>query len=130
VVLWFSTEQKAIMSVDWVVNTRIVFPDARAEASQEIKKSGGTLNFFEKTTLDGKDCTHLEVVYGGMLDPRGSRMSEQYLFPAIKNCRLLIEFSAPADKFESYRPQFNAVLQSFKFDSGTEEAGKQSPAAE
>jgi len=81
------------------------------------------LKSFEKTALAGKDCVHIEVAYGGMLDPRGSRISVQYLFPEIKSGRLLIEFSAPAYKLKSYRPQFNAVLKSFRFDNGTTEDG-------
>jgi len=37
VIVWFSTEQNAMMTVDWMVNTRIIMPDTKAQASQEVK---------------------------------------------------------------------------------------------
>jgi hypothetical protein len=87
----------------------------KAQVTENIKKDGGSLKLFEKIKLDGQDCTHVKVAFGGMFDARGNRISEQY-FLAVKGSDLIINFSAPANKFETYRPQFIAILNSFKIE--------------
>jgi len=122
--LYFSSRQKldkdaALMTVTWMIDD--VLSKTKTQVDQDTTKNGGTLKSFEKIKLADKDCTYIRVAFGGMLDPLGSRIGEQYFLAVNKGSGFIINFSAPADKFESYRPQFNTVLQSFKFDQETVE---------
>lgn len=115
--LWFSKpkfdSEAVLMTLKWMVDNQ---PKTRSEINEAVKQNGGSLKTFEKVNLDDKECMFIKVAYGGMMDPRGSRISEQYLLTVKKGSDLTINFSGPANKFESHRPQFNAVLKSFKFD--------------
>jgi hypothetical protein len=117
--LWFSKQkidQDAIMiTVTWMIDYKLL-SQTKAQITQNVKKEGGSLKLFEKIKIDGQECTHIKVAYGGMFDARGSRVSEQY-FLAVKGSDLMINFSAPANKFETYRPQFIAILNSFKIEN-------------
>ncbi|MDR1483966.1 MAG: hypothetical protein LBT09_03985 [Planctomycetaceae bacterium] len=117
--LWFSKQkidQDAILiTVTWMIDYKLL-SQTKAQITQNVKKEGGSLKLFEKIKIDGQECTHIKVAYGGMFDARGNRISEQY-FLAVKGSDLMINFSAPANKFETYRPQFIAILNSFKIEN-------------
>lgn len=123
--LWFSPKRKefdtdaVMMIVKWMVDNH---PKTRSEITKAVKDNGGTIKSFEKVNLDGKECSFVKIAFGGMMDPRGSRVSEQYLTTVKRGSDLSINFSGPAKEFEKYRPQFNAVLKSFKFDKETAES--------
>jgi hypothetical protein len=114
--IWFSKQkidqEMIIMSVTGVTgNQKHYLSQTKAQITQDVKKTGSSLKFFEKIKLDNQDCVHIKIAFGGMFDPRGNRISEQYI---LKN--LMINFSAPAKEFETYRPQFMAILNTFKID--------------
>jgi hypothetical protein len=120
--LWFSKqtndpEKMILMTVKWMIDLQML-SKTKAQITQDIKKEGGSLKLFENIKLDGQDCIHFKVAFGGMFDPRGNRVSEQY-FSALKqrHSDLIINFSAPSKEFETYRPQFLAILNSFKIDN-------------
>jgi hypothetical protein len=111
-VLWFLKpkidQEMVAMRIRRMINNQQI-SKTETQITQEIKKEGGLLELFEKTKLDNQDCIHIKVAFKGLFEPRGDRVSEQYI---LKD--LIIYFSAPANKFETYRPQFIAILNSFK----------------
>jgi hypothetical protein len=116
--LWFPQSKHkwdgnaVAITVEWMTDNKLL-SKTKEQVRQITKEKSGSLQLFEKIKLDGQDCTHIKVSFGGMLDPMGKRVSEQY-FLMVKQSDLVINFSTPADKFETYRPQFDAVLKSFK----------------
>jgi hypothetical protein len=118
-VLWFLKpkidQEMVAMRIRRTINNQQI-SKTETQITQEIKKEDGLLELFEKIKLDNQDCIHIKVAFKGLFDPRGDRVSEQY-FLEVKQHDLMINFSAPADKFETYRPQFIAILNSFKIDN-------------
>ncbi|MDR3198765.1 MAG: hypothetical protein LBU34_12930 [Planctomycetaceae bacterium] len=124
--LWFSKqtndpEKMILLTVTWMID-RQLSSTTKAQITQDIRKEGGSLKLFEKIKLDNQDCIHFKVAFGGMFDPRGYRVSEQYLLVLKqRHSDLIINFSAPSKEFETYRPQFQAILNSFKIDNSVSE---------
>jgi hypothetical protein len=119
--LWFPQSERkfdnnaVVMTVEWMMDYKL-FSLTKEQMKQDVRKRGGSLQLFEKIKLDGQDCTHIKVNFGGgMLDTIGNRVSEQYILN-VKSSDLIINFSAPANKFKTVRPQFEEVLKSFKID--------------
>ncbi|GHT38523.1 hypothetical protein FACS189427_12680 [Planctomycetales bacterium] len=119
--LWFPQSKRkwdgnaVAMTVEWMTDNKLL-SKTKEQMRQVVKEKNGSLQLFEKIKLDGQDCTHIKVSFGGMLDPMGKRVSEQY-FLMVKQSDLVINYSAPADKFETFRPQFDAILKSFKIEN-------------
>ncbi|MDR2115648.1 MAG: hypothetical protein LBP87_04625 [Planctomycetaceae bacterium] len=115
--LYFSkqkVDQEMIaLRVIWMTNEQLL-SKTKTQITKDIKGAGGSLKLFEKIKIDNQDCLHIRVSFGGVFGI-DSRVSEQY-FLALKQGDLTINFSAPANKFETYRPQFTAILNSFKID--------------
>ena len=125
----FTPEQKldgnaVAMMVEWVREDLTTL--TKVEHAQKTKKAGGSLQFFEKIKLDGKNCTYVRSSGGDMM-MGNSRIAEAYFLTLKDGTGIGISFSGPPNKIETYRPQFNAVLKSFKFESGTVEETSQEP---
>ena len=124
--LWFTPEQKlasnaVMMTVQWVMKDRS--KQTKSEHEQTTKRAGGSLQFFEKIKLAGKDCTYVRSSGGGMM-MGDKRIAEGYFLTLKDGTGIGISFFGPSDKIETYRPQFNAVLKSFKFDTETGETAE------
>jgi hypothetical protein len=118
VYLYFSQEQDimkaAVLRVDYMAEANLANEQV---LRKKIKQKNGTLKLLEKATLDGQNCIHIKVTFGGgLMDTTGKRISEQYVLLIKQDCALIINYSALTDQFEKYRLQFTAILQSFRIE--------------